>query len=66
VCADVYLFFYKVSGTGAFLMGNGSYARVLGVGTVIVKFTSEKTMLLKNVQHAPFIKKNLISGSQCC
>jgi hypothetical protein len=30
-------------------MGNGSHARVLGVGTVILKFTSEKMVLLKNV-----------------
>jgi hypothetical protein len=46
-------------------MGNRSHARVLGVGTVILKFTSEKTVLLKNVQHVPSIKKNLVSGSQC-
>jgi hypothetical protein len=44
-------------------MGNRSYACVLGVGTVILKFTSEKTVLLKNVQHVPSIKKNLVSGS---
>jgi len=47
-------------------MGNGSYARVLGVGTVILKFISGKMVLLKNVQHVPSIKKNLVSGSQCC
>ena len=47
-------------------MGNGSHARVLGVGTVILKFTSEKTVLMKNVQHVPSIKKNLVSGSQLC
>jgi hypothetical protein len=47
-------------------MGNGSHARVLGVGTIILKFTSGKTMLLKNVQHVPSIKKNLVSGSLLC
>ena len=47
-------------------MGNGSHARVLGVGTVILKFTSRKTVLLKNVQHVPSIKKNLVSGSLMC
>ena len=47
-------------------MGNGSHARVLGVGTVILKFTSGKTVLLKNVQHVPSIKKNLISSSPMC
>ena len=67
VCADASLFSsYQADGTGALLMGNGSHARVLGVGTIIRKFTSGKTVLLKNVQHVPSIKKNLVSGSQCC
>jgi hypothetical protein len=39
-------------------MENGSHARVLGVGTVILKFNLGKTMLLKNVQHVPSIKKD--------
>jgi hypothetical protein len=47
-------------------MGNRSHVCVLGVGTVIPKFTSGKTVLLKNVQHVPSIKKNLVSGSQLC
>jgi hypothetical protein len=47
-------------------MGNGSHARVLSVGTVILKFSSGKMVLLKNVQHVLSIKKNLISGSQLC
>ena len=42
-------------------MGNGSHARVLGVGTVNLKFTLGKT-----VQHVPTIKKNLVSGSLMC
>ena len=67
VCVDVSLFTsYQASGTGALLMGNGSHARVLGAGMVILKFTSGKTVLLKNVQHVPSIKKNLVSGSQMC
>ena len=45
-------------------MGNGSHTRVLGAGTVVLKFTSENTVLLKNVQHVPSIKKNLVSASQ--
>jgi hypothetical protein len=40
--------------------------RVFGVGTVILKFTSGKMVLLKNVQHVPSIKKNLVSGSHIC
>jgi hypothetical protein len=50
MCADVSLFtFYQTSGNGALLMGNGSHVHVLGVGTIVLKFTSENTVLLKNV-----------------
>jgi hypothetical protein len=45
------------------LKGN---ARVLGVGTVILKFTLGKMVLLKNVHHVPSIKNNLVSGSLLC
>jgi hypothetical protein len=34
-----------------------------GVGTVYLKFTSGKIMQLKNVQHVPTIRKNLVSVS---
>jgi hypothetical protein len=62
VCADASLFSsFHVSGTGALLMGNRSHARM-----VILMFTSEKMVLLKNVQHVPSIKNNLVSSSQCC
>jgi hypothetical protein len=54
---------YQVGGTNSLLMGNGAHAHVLGVGTVTMKFTSGKTIQLKNVQHVPTIKKNLVSGS---
>jgi len=67
VCADVSMFSsYQVSGTGTLLMGNGSPARVHGVGTVILKFTSGKTVQLKHVQHVPSIRKNLVSASMIC
>jgi hypothetical protein len=67
VCADISLFSsYQCKGAGALLMENESHARVLGVGTVILKFTSGKTVLLKNVQHVPSIKKNLVCGSLLC
>jgi hypothetical protein len=50
VCADVSLFAsYQVRRTEALLMENGSRAHVLGAGTVNLKFTSEKTVLLKNM-----------------
>jgi hypothetical protein len=48
------------------LMGNGSHVRVLGVDMVNLKLTSGKTVRLKNVQHVPTIKKNLVSGSVLC
>jgi hypothetical protein len=67
LCTDVSLFAsYQVGRTGALLMGNDSLAHILGAGTVNLKFTSGKTVLLKNVQHVPSIKKNLVSGSMMC
>jgi hypothetical protein len=67
VCADISLFSsYQCKGVGALLMGNRSHSRFLDVGTVILKFTSGKTVLLNNVQHVPSIKKNLVSGSLLC
>jgi hypothetical protein len=67
VCADISLFSsYQCKGAGALLMGNKSHARVLGVGTVILKFTLKTIVLLKNVQHVSSIKKNLVSGSLLC
>jgi hypothetical protein len=50
VCANTSLFSsYQADGTGVLLMGNESHARVLDVGTVILKFTSGRTVLLKNM-----------------
>jgi len=67
VCVDISLFSsYQADNNGALLMGNGSHSRVLGVGMVILKFTSGKMVLMKNMQHVPSIKKNLVSGSQLC
>ena len=67
VCADVSLFSsYQVGRTSSLLMGNGAHVAVHGVGTVDLKLTSEKTVQLKNVQHVPSIRKNLISGSLLC
>ena len=61
VCADASLFSsYQVGGTSSLLMGNGLHSCVLDVGTVNLKFTSGKTVQLKNVQHVPTIKKNLV------
>jgi hypothetical protein len=66
LCTDVSLIAsYQVGRTRALLMGNDSLAHILGASTVNLKFTSGKTVLLKNVQHVPSIKKNLVSGSMC-
>ena len=43
-------------------MGNKSAAPIIGVGTVELKLSPEKIVHLENVQHAPSINKNLISG----
>jgi hypothetical protein len=67
VCVDASMFSsYQVGRFGALLMGNGSRAHVLGVGTVILKFTSGKMVPLKSVHHVPSIKKNLVSASMLC
>jgi hypothetical protein len=67
VCTDISLFSsYQARGAGFLLMGNGSHACVLGIGTVNLKLISEKTMRLKNVQHVPTIKENLVSISLLC
>jgi hypothetical protein len=67
VCFDVSLFSsYQVVWDSSVMMGNGSHVFVHGVGTVDLKLTSEKIVQLKNVQHAPSINKNLVSGSLLC
>ncbi|XP_062208852.1 uncharacterized protein LOC133910487 [Phragmites australis] len=45
------------------LVGNGSATSILGVGTVELKLNLGKIVHLKNVQHAPIINRNFISGS---
>jgi hypothetical protein len=48
------------------MMGNGSHASVHGVGMVDLKLTLGEIVQLKNVQHVPFINKNLVSDSLLC
>jgi hypothetical protein len=67
VCVDISLFSsYQVRRSFSLLMGNGVRVSVHGVGTINLKLTSGKTVQLKNVQHVPSIRKNLISGSMLC
>ena len=65
--ADISLFSsYQVGRTSSLLMGNKTRTAVYGVGTVDLKLTSRKTVQLKNMQHVPSIRNNLISGSLLC
>jgi hypothetical protein len=67
ICTEKSLFSsYLVRWASSLLMGNGAHASVRGVGTVHLKLTSGKTVQLKNVQHVPSIRNNLISGSLLC
>jgi hypothetical protein len=62
MCADISLFSsHQVERSSSLLMGNGARAAVCGVDTVDLKLTSGKIVQLKNVQHVPSIRKNLIS-----
>jgi len=43
------------------LLGDSHTTKVAGIGYVELKFTSRKTLILKNVMHTPRIRKNLVS-----
>ncbi|CAJ2668640.1 unnamed protein product [Trifolium pratense] len=43
-------------------MGNAHTSNVAGIGDVELKFTSGKTLILKDVMHVPDMRKNLVSG----
>ena len=44
------------------LLGDSHTTTVAGTGDVELKFTSGKTLILKDVMHTPEIRKNLVSG----
>ncbi|XP_038882321.1 uncharacterized protein LOC120073565 [Benincasa hispida] len=44
------------------LLGDHHSTKVVGIGEVELKFTSGKTLTLKDVLHTPEIQKNLVSG----
>ncbi|XP_071920799.1 uncharacterized protein [Coffea arabica] len=44
------------------LMGNHDTAKVIGIGSVDLQFTSGKKLILANVLHVPEIRKNLVSA----
>ena len=43
-------------------MGDHRTTKVAGIGEVELKFTSDKTLVLKEVLYTPEIRKNLVSG----
>ena len=47
-------------------MGNHDKVKVLGKGTVEVKMSSDKMIILTNIFHVLKIKKNLISANLLC
>ncbi|KAL0317439.1 UNVERIFIED_CONTAM: Retrovirus-related Pol polyprotein from transposon TNT 1-94 [Sesamum angustifolium] len=64
VCADKSLFVSYQAITGKTVsMGNSSTAKVLGIGSVDLKFPSGRILSLKRVHHVPTVRRNIISGS---
>ena len=48
------------------LIGNHNKSKFLGKGTIKVKMSFGKMMILTNVFHVPKIKKNLVSANLLC
>jgi len=63
VCYDRVMFkTYTAADDQKVLLGNSYTTEVAGIGDVELKFTFEKTLILKEVMHTPIIRKNLVSG----
>ncbi|KAJ9546855.1 hypothetical protein OSB04_019398 [Centaurea solstitialis] len=64
ICNSQSLFstYTKVHNDEPMFMGNATTSKVEGKGSVTLKLTSEKELVLSNVFHVPEISKNLISG----
>ncbi|KAL0534481.1 hypothetical protein IC582_028772 [Cucumis melo] len=62
VCHDLSLFRkYNEVKDKNILLGDHHTTKVAGIGEVELKFTSDKTLVLKEVLHTPEIRKNLVS-----
>ncbi|KAL0387554.1 UNVERIFIED_CONTAM: hypothetical protein Sradi_2637200 [Sesamum radiatum] len=62
VCADKSLFVSYQAITGKTVsMGNSNTAEVLAIGSIDLKFTSERILSLKRVHHVPTVRRNIIS-----
>ena len=44
------------------MLGDSRTIEVVGIGEVLLKFTSGREVTLKDVFHVPNIRKNLVSG----
>ncbi|KAA0054951.1 putative Polyprotein [Cucumis melo var. makuwa] len=63
VCHDLSLFRkYNEVKDKNILLGDHHTSKMAGIGEVELKFTSGKTLVLKEVLHTPEIRKNLVSG----
>jgi len=65
VCKDKALFktYEPVEDGAPLYIGNSSTAQVLGKGSVVLEFTSEKSLTLNDVYHVPKIRRNPVLGS---
>ena len=52
---------YKAGDFGRVKIGNNSYADLVGIGDVCVETNTGYTLALKDVQHVPDMRLNLIS-----
>ena len=68
VCNDKALFssYNELETPEEVLMENHDSSKVLGKGTVMMKFTSGQKLTLINVFHVPEIKRNLVSANLMC
>uniref|UniRef100_A0A803NUV6 Retrovirus-related Pol polyprotein from transposon TNT 1-94-like beta-barrel domain-containing protein n=1 Tax=Cannabis sativa TaxID=3483 RepID=A0A803NUV6_CANSA len=63
ICFDHAMFkTYSTAEDKKVLLGNSHTSIVAGTGDVELKFTSRKTMILKEVMHTREMRKNLVSG----
>ena len=63
VCYDRDMFTtYTAADDQKVLLGDSRTTKVAGVGNAEIKFTSGKTVILKDVLHTPEMRKNLVSG----
>ena len=62
MCHNRYLFtIYESIGGEVVLMGNNAACKVFGKGTVRIKMHDGVVIILIDVRHVPYLKKNLIS-----